>query len=262
MTMGFFQVRSLPGSVWPSIPAPEISQAWSAYQTLDRTQWLSPAELEELQLQQLRALLQHCARHVPYYRRLLADVGLATRPIDSLADFRRIPLLTRELYQSHFADLQARSLPAGTIAMGSGYTSGTNGVPIKVLKTNRVALWWNAFYLRDLEWCDMDPRGRLAAIRILAMSCEELPTALEGSYLPYWNKICETLVEGGPSFGMDIRQDPHRQLQWLQEVKPDYLLSLPSNLDLLASLLRDSGARLTELRAIQAFGEPLPPAVR
>src|SRR5262249_17698528 len=159
-------------------------------------------------------------------------------------------------------DLQARSLPPGTLATGSSYTSGTNGVPIKVLKTNRVALWWNAFYLRDLEWCGLDPRGRLAAIRILAMSRSELAAALEGSSLPYWNKICELLVEGGPSFGMDIRQDPRRQLQWLREIRPDYLVSLPSNLDMLASLLHDAGERLPELRAIQAFGETLSAPVR
>ena len=30
-----------------------------------------------------------------------------------MAEFRRLPLLTRELYQTHFADLQARTLPPG-----------------------------------------------------------------------------------------------------------------------------------------------------
>lgn len=260
--MAFFQLRSLPGSVWPPVPVAEVSQLWAVYRELDRTQWLSPAELEALQLQQLRALLLHCFHQVPYYRRLLSDAGLAARPVGSLDEFRRLPLLTRELYQTHGAELQARSLPTGMMATGGGYTSGTNGVPIKVLKTNRDSLWWNAFFLRDLEWSGLDPRGRLAAIRLLAMSREDLPRALEGATFPYWTQACQGLVEMGPAHVMDIRQDPRRQLSWLRSIDPDYLVSLPSNLDFLASLLEESGQRLPKLRAIQALGEPLPPEVR
>ena len=260
--MAFFQVRSLAGSVWPPIPVPEASQVWAAYRELDRTQWLTPPELEELQFRQLRALLMHCFHEVPYYRRLLTEAGMGGRPIKSFSDFRKLPILTRELYQTHFAELQARSLPPGMTAAGEAYTSGTNGVPLKVMKTNRVTLWWNAFFLRDLEWSGLDPRGRLAAIRILAMSPEQLPAALEGSTVPFWNKHLDPIIESGPSYGMDIRQDPRRQLQWLKRIHPDYLLSMPTNLELLADLLQESGERIPALKAIQAYAEPLPAVVR
>src|SRR5215510_3768247 len=91
-SMSFFQLRSPAGMAWPAVPAAEVSQVWAAYQELDRTQWLSAAELEDRQLVQLRALLQHCFEQVPYYRRLLSAAGLGDRPIDSLAEFRRLPL--------------------------------------------------------------------------------------------------------------------------------------------------------------------------
>jgi len=251
-----FQLRSLPGTAWPAVPPPETSQLWAAYLELNRTQWLSPAELEERQLQQLRVLLLHCFHEVAYYRRILTEIGYPKRPIKSLEDFRRLPLLTRELYQANSRDLQAKSLPAGTTATGEGYTSGTNGVPIKVLKTNRVALWWNAFYLRDLEWCDIDPRGRLAAIRLVAMSRDSLPLALEGQ-TAHWNPSLDPVIDTGSAFVMDIRQDPRLQLQWLRRIRPNCLLSLPSNLEILAGLLRDNGDRLPDLQVIQSFGEPL-----
>lgn len=260
--MAFFQLRSPAGTVWPPVPAPEVSQVWAAYQELDRTQWLTPADLAACQLQQLRALLAHCSQQVPFYRRLLSEAGLDRRPIETLSDFRRLPLLTRELYQTHFADMQARTLPAGMTAAGGSFTSGTNGVPIKVLKTNRDSLWWSAFYLRDLEWSGLDPRGRLAAIRLIAMSPTDLPQALEGFSVPHWTPFCAILMETGPLFGMDIRQDPRRQLAWLRKIKPEYLLSLPSNLSYLAGLIQESGERLRSLRAIQAIGEPLTEYVR
>jgi len=261
--MAFFHLRSPAGTAWPPVPVPEVAQVWAAYQELDRTQWLSPVELEELQLKQLRALLQHCFQEVPYYRRVMSEAGFSSsRSIESLSDFRRMPLLTRELYQENYAELQAKSLPAGMTEAWSGYTSGTNGVPIQVRKTSRDGLWWNAFFLRDLEWGGLDPRGRLASIRLLAMKREQLPRTLGGGSSPYWTKLCQTLLEAGPSYAMDIRQDPRRQLEWLESVRPNYLLSLPSNLEFLAALLQDNGRRLPELRAIQAIGEPLPEATR
>lgn len=260
--MAFFHLLSPPGTVWPPVPAPEVSQIWSAYQELDRTQWLSPADLEALQLRQFRVLLEHCSQHVPYYRRLFAEAGLSPSSMQGLADIRRLPLLTRELYQAHFADLQARTLPNGMSAAGGAFTSGTNGVPIKVLKTNREALWWSALFLRDLEWCNLDPRGKLASIRLVAMTREDLPRALEGMTFPFWTHFCQPLLEMGPAHIMDIRQDPRRQLSWLEGVDPDYLISLPSNLEFLAGLFQESNRKLPRLKAIQSVGEPLAVATR
>jgi phenylacetate-CoA ligase len=186
----------------------------------------------------------------------LTEIGYPKRPIKNLDDFRRLPLLTRELYQANSRNLQAQRLPEGMTPAGEGFTSGTNGVPIKVLKTNRVALWWNALYLRDLEWSNIDPTGRLAMIRLVAMSREQLPRALEG-YTAHWNRSLEPLIETGPAYVMDIRQDPSTQLQWLRRVRPTCILSVPSNLALLASLLRDSGQPLSDLQVVQTMGEPL-----
>jgi phenylacetate-CoA ligase len=260
--MAFFHLRSLAGAVWPKIPAGEVSQVWAAYQELDRTQWLPTGALEAMQLEQLRALLAHCHDHVPYYRRVLDEAGLSPRSDLSLADFRRLPLLTRQIYQANFRDLQARALPDGMIAAGEARTSGTDGVPIKMLKTNRESLWWAAFYLRDLEWSGLDPRGRLASIRFMGSSPQELPRLLAGVTFPYWTHFCQPLLETGPAHVMDIRQDPRRQLSWLREVDPDYLSSAPSNLEFLAGLLVESGQTLPKLRAIQSVGESLPPLSR
>src|SRR5262249_31634977 len=229
--MGFFHIRSLPGTSWPAVPYPQVSLVWNTYQTLDRTQWLKPAEIEAMQLRQLNVLLEHCRKNVPYYARLLSDAGFANRPIESLADLRRLPLLTRELYQKHFADIRAKALPEGMQQSSKpSFTSGTSGVPIQVLKTNRDSLWWSSLFLRDLEWSNIDPRGKLAAIRFIAHTREELPRALLGGSVPHWNKSLQLLVETGPCHGIDIRADPRKQLVWLAQVKPDYLLSMPTNL--------------------------------
>jgi phenylacetate-CoA ligase len=258
----FFHLRSAAGTAWPPIPSAEVAQVWSAYAEIDRSQWLRPDEIADRQLSQLRILLSHCYVHVPYYRRIMSEAGLSERPIESLADLNRLPLLTRALYQEHADTLKARALPPGMGESWNGFTSGTNGVPIHVRKTDRDGLWWNAFFLRDLQWSGLDPRGRLAAIRLLTTDREKLPLALQGGVSPYWTKVSGALLETGPSYSMDIRQDPRRQLEWLREVNPHYLISLSSNLELLADLIEESGRRLPELRIIQAVGESLPASAR
>ncbi len=142
-----------------SLPDTSLSQVWSAYRSLDDTQWLGAAELEHHQLIQFRVLLDHCQQHVPYYRELLARHGVNCASIQSMNDLRRIPILSRLTWQDHFDQFCAEQLPHGTVALDEDRTSGTSGVPIRVLKTNMFYVWWLAFYLRDLEWSDLRPNG-------------------------------------------------------------------------------------------------------
>ena len=255
--MTFFRLRSVAGNRWPPISEGSLSQVWAAYLTLNRTQWLDPAELERHQLIQFRALLDHCLEHVPYYRQSLGAHGITSRSIQSMDDFRRLPLLSRRTWQTEFDDLCARHLPPGTVALDEDNTSGTSGVPIRILKTNIFYLWWLAFYLRDLEWSGLNPTGTMAAIRATHATGPELERLLMGEAMPSWNPILEPLLEMGPLYGMDIAQEPRRQIEWLREVNPDYLLSHTSNLELLSEMLRDEPRRFPRLRAIQAISETL-----
>ena len=136
MQTSFFQPRTQAAAVWPQIPKLEASQVWSAYLELDRTQWLEPELIEQQQLSQVRTLLGHAVRNVPYYRRLLAAAGLVPDQIQTMADFRRIPILKRRTYQEQFLHMYAGSLPAGTVQTGKASTSGTSGVPVEVFQTN------------------------------------------------------------------------------------------------------------------------------
>jgi phenylacetate-CoA ligase len=255
--MPFFHLRAVPGNSWPALPDGKLSQVWAAYQALDRTQWLEPAALERQQLTQVRTLLAHAVNQVPYYRQRFAEAGIFPGSIQTMDDFRRIPLLSRATYQERFADLAAAVLPAGTTAGGETHTSGSSGVPVTVLQTNMVLLWWFAFLLRDLEWCGFEPSGTLASIRTSDKTGAELERWRHGILSSCWLPALETLIETGPAYTMDIQQDHTKQLHWLRSIAPDYLLTFPSNLEVLARLLRQQGEPVPRLRAIQTISEPL-----
>ena len=248
----FFHLRTVPGCRWPALPDSVFAQAWNAYLELDRTQWLDPAELVKLQLKQVRALLAHCLRHVPYYREALTDARIVPESIQTMDEFRRIPLLPRRIYQEKVSRALPTQLPAGTVATGSNQTSGSSGTPTNVFQTNMSDLWWYAFYWRDLEWCNVDPTGTLAAIRTTVTTGPELQRMLQGVSQPCWLPALDPLIQTGPSHCMDIRQDPRLQLQWLRSIGPQYLLSFPTNLEALAQLVKREGP-LPELLAIQSM---------
>ena len=61
------------------------------WRELEESQWWSREQLEALQLQRLRRLIDYCFAHSAYYRELWHARGLALRQLHSLDDFRNGP---------------------------------------------------------------------------------------------------------------------------------------------------------------------------
>jgi phenylacetate-CoA ligase len=253
--MGFFALRTFSGNTWPEVPNAAAAPVWAAYLELDRTQWLDRAALEAGQLAQVRTLLAHCWDNVPYYRQVMEATGIRPNDVQSMDDFRRLPLLPRRTYHELFPQFCAATLPAGMRVVRKGTTSGTSGVPVEVRYTDRVDLWWTAFYLRDCEWCGIDQRGTLAVIRASTQKGAALQPLLAGVVVPHWNPDLKGIIATGPCHYMDIHQDAHRQLEWLCRVRPHCLLSFPSHLDYLAGRMLEQEERLPGLQAVVTISE-------
>ena len=147
-----FQLRSLPGTAWPAVPTPETSQLWAAYLELNRTQWLPPAELEERQLQQLRVLLLHCFHEVAYYRRILTEIGYPKRPIKSLDGFPPAAAPDARALSREQSRPPGEEPAAGHDARRRRVHVGDQRHADQGAEDEPRGLWWNALYLRDLEW--------------------------------------------------------------------------------------------------------------
>ena len=78
---------------------------------LEKTQWLSKSEIEELQNKKLRALLRHAYDNVPYYRKVFNDHGIYPDDIKTRQDLPRIPILTKEIIRKNLPDLIAKNFP-------------------------------------------------------------------------------------------------------------------------------------------------------
>ena len=110
-------------------------------------QWLSRERIEALQFERLQRLLAWCYREVPFYRERWTELGIAPQDIRSLADFAKLPVLTKADIRNHGDALKATSLKAG---LGYKATGGSTGEPLRFGFTResndrRVAVMWRGY---------------------------------------------------------------------------------------------------------------------
>lgn len=113
----------------------------------EQDQWLSPEDLAQLQLTRLQALLEHCYREVPYYRRRWRELGITPADIRSLDDYARLPTLSKADIRENFQDLQAASWRDRLLFKRTG---GSTGEPLELGYTResydrRVAVMWRGY---------------------------------------------------------------------------------------------------------------------
>jgi phenylacetate-CoA ligase len=120
---------------------------------LEASQWLSHEEIAARQLDALRALLDHAARNVPYWRELFRRVGLDPRGVTSARDLEALPPLTREIIHERYDEMVDPALRPTNIHKG---TSGTTGVPLRFEYCNGSEAWRQATRLRGYSWAGYD----------------------------------------------------------------------------------------------------------
>lgn len=237
------------GIDWPAIPADPGAHLGALLFQLGRTERLAPDALAGLQLDQLRCLLAHACSNVPFYRDRYA--GLEPSRLD-WEGFRTLPVLMRRELQGGFERLQSGAVPRSHGAVMEGRTSGSTGTPVRFLQTAVTQLFWHALTLREHFWQERDFSGRLAAIRV----------KVQEDRWPDWGPPAALLLRTGPGATLDVRTDVAQQLDWLQRVEPDYLITHASNLLALAELSLKRAIRLPRLRQARTYSEALRPGLR
>jgi phenylacetate-CoA ligase len=126
-----------------------------------KTETLDRERIESLQLAKLRRQCDWAAARSPWYRRRFASEGFAPEQLRSLADLRRIPLLTRDDWMAS----QEATPPYGEIPVigGSGAirihtTSGTTGRgPLRALDSRKDWAWIAEMWCYAIWGCGIRP---------------------------------------------------------------------------------------------------------
>jgi phenylacetate-CoA ligase len=237
---------AMPGVAWPAIPAGDGAMTLSLLHQLERTQWLAPERLLELQFGQLAVLLRHAYATVPYYRARWAGVYDPAAPL-TYERFARLPLLARQELQKHYAALCSSSPPTEHGARKEHRTSGSTGTPVRTLSTALAQLFWSAFTLRDHHWHGRDLTRKLAVIR----------REVAPSDVANWGPATAGLVATGRSVSHAISDDAAAHLDWVLEQKPGYLYTYPSLAAEMTKLSLQRGVRPEGLLEVRTLAESL-----
>lgn len=116
---------------------------------IEQAQWRSLDEIRAAQLTDLRALLEHAARHVPYYREQFAKLGFSPGDLGDLDALRSLPILTRKDAQDSFESRKSTAPPLPTLYKQS---SGTSGRPLALMYDLGSECWRQATKIRGWGW--------------------------------------------------------------------------------------------------------------
>ncbi len=148
--------------VQPLVAAKRGSKHLRYLAELERTQFESSEQIRARQLVMLQTQLHHAFATVPYYQRTWAAVGVHPSDVKSFADLANFPILPKvdvrtrgdELHSSAYANAKVRTKT----------TSGSTGVPLKIVLDERGAQWKTACTLRADEWSGWRRGQRVAKV--------------------------------------------------------------------------------------------------
>ena len=119
---------------------------WTHLKEFRDGQWLDPATSRVDQKRRLSALLEHAARHVPYYREILTDSGVWEAPGRVVLErFADLPLLDKATIRSRYEDLKSADLASREWHLNA--TGGSTGEPLVVIQDRAFTDWGRAMRL-------------------------------------------------------------------------------------------------------------------
>lgn len=212
------------------------------------TETLPREKLADLQLQKLRAMLDELWGKNAFYTNKMRAAGVEPKDIRSLDDLAHLPMTVKgELMED-----QAAHLPFGTNTtypleayVRFHQTSGTMGVPLRVLDTDESWDWWGRCWGHVLSGAGLTASDRI----FMAFSF--------GPFIGFWaavegaRKISALMVPGGG------RDSPQR-LELMRDSGATALCCTPTYALRLAEVAREVGfdLRSIPMRSTVHAGEP------
>lgn len=195
-------------------------------------------------MEKLRWLVQHAYQNVLYYRNLFDAHGIRPAEIQDFADFRRIPLLSKETIRRQAGALVATNFyPQQLIRLTTG---GSTGEPLAFFRTRGAYPQTLAFEWRNYNWNGYHFGDKIAVLR---------GHSVEPDWFEYQRNRNALVLS---SYKMTRANLPKYRAA-LDQFRPKYILAYPSAIELLAQFIRygNPPGFLAQLRGIFTSSETL-----
>lgn len=223
-----------------------------AAQIAEREYW-EPQRLRRWQTQQLRAFLQHCYDHVPFYHRRFNAAAFRPADLEDTSQIERIPPLTKSDIRANVDDLFARNRSRKKTK--AGCTGGSTGEPAPYFVSHYEAALRRAITYRFYDWMGLRPGDPVVKLMGLRFS----------------RKWKEVLIKWYFNHGENCRSLPAAALNGaslagcaahIEQFQPRAILGYASAIYLLARHLLAHGIRLPSVEVLWSTSEVLYPFQR
>jgi phenylacetate-CoA ligase len=216
---------------------------------LDKSQYWTPPQMQELRDRKLRELVTHAYEQIPFYRRLLDERGVKPRSIEGMHDLPKLPVLTKDIFHAHWPELRARNVPDSQVSVAQ--TGGTTGIPMRIARDNVSSAWSGACYVRGLTWAGLTLRHR--RVRLFGGTLG-IQSVRRFDRLRTWFS--------GDVFLPAFELGPHNVSDYVARIRSSgarFLIGYASACHSLATLVEAAGEPLS-FRAVLPTAELCPPA--
>ena len=187
---------------------------------------------------QVAGLVGFAAQYVPYYRERWGELGISPDDVRSLSDVAKLPVLTRSDIQENGAGLMAKG---GLRPIDRGAydtkTSGSTGQSVTVRHSRTSGDMWGFLKQREYRWFRTDPDKPMATIS----TAGNLPPNADGSPVGIGQKVSfkswryvGSMFRTGPWFGYLNDNPIERQIDWMGDTHPAYVVALAAEIEHLA----------------------------
>jgi phenylacetate-CoA ligase len=211
---------------------------------------MSRAELEALQLEKLRALLETAYAHSPWHRERMDEAGLQPDDVGDLAALRRLPLMDKAQAAANRDRLVWKGVPGGVFQYNTG---GSSGQPLTFYFGRRRQAADAASRMRARRWWGIDVGSRevfLWGAPIELKRTDRIKTIRD--------RLFNQLLLNAFDMNADSME---RYIEAIQAYRPAVLYGYASSVALLCTYARNRGRslRVPSLRLVCTTGEPLYP---
>ncbi|PCI66331.1 MAG: hypothetical protein COB38_10270 [Gammaproteobacteria bacterium] len=217
---------------------------------LEKNQYLSPKELEALQLKRLQKIIQYAFDNTKYYRKIMQERQLTPSDFTCLKDVEKLPLLTKAIIQENMQDMISKAYPFESLIKDS--SGGSTGEPTIYYKNKDRHNLRRADQIRHDRWSGWDIGKRKALIWGAQRDLKAVQSFRENIIATYIERNWEL-----DAFEMSDSEMKSFTKQ-LEDLQPSMILGYANALELYAKyLLKNEPNHKIELDGIVSSAETL-----
>ena len=224
----------------------------SAFEALLATSVMPWSQLEPLVLRDLQSLLNFAIQHSPWWRERLQSARLDAATMNELV--ASLPITTRTTVQDELDNMAIFIPGSDPKDYPVQKTTGSTGQPVLVVK------YWpyysriiEALTLLEWKWHERDIAGKVALFRLGIKKPEMVPTPPPLTYLG----------DAPPQLHMpSVESTVDQLLDGLESFQPNYLLSNPISLQMIAEEQLAKPRAISEISQIMTLADRVTPQLR